>query len=41
MIKVGLLLFMSKTHMFVAYVGDCLFWAQSQSGIGKSMNYLK
>ena len=38
MSKVDPCLFMYKTVICVVYVGDCLFWARSQSEIDNVMN---
>ena len=41
MSKVDPCLFMSKTVIYVVYVGDCLFWAHSKYDIDNVMNSFK
>ena len=41
MSKVDHFLFMSKTAVFMLYVGYCLFWERSQSEIDNAVKYFK
>ena len=39
--KVDPCLFISKTVIYVVYMGNCLFWARSQSEIDNIINSFK